>query len=1312
MGQFVGNQNGYVEFSVRNVSNGVSASGDIAVYADNGTPTTNYIDMGINNSSASAYAYAGTVLGKALDAYLFNVGGNLIIGNANSTSTSQSLYFFANPNGTAEMTLTGSNFGIGTTVPNYKLDVSGSIRATGTIVAQTLVVQTITSSIDYITGSSINGSSISNTHQFTGSVLVSGSMNVNANSLVVNTNGTVSIGNTNSTYNLDVTGTGRFSGALSGTSATFSSSVTASSFVKSGGTAAQFLKADGSVDSTSYQNALTNPVTGTGTTNYLPKFTGTSTIGNSSIQDLTTGVLVNNSVTASGAIARGTNLTPTLIAAANNDVLVGLDINPTFTNGAFTNVVNYAARISGILAGVTQYMSTGASANYHYLELVSTTATNGYVNFRRINGPNGTYAYQLNNGSAYFSVNNLTGETSLFAASGGFFLNFYSGGTEAMRIFGSTKNIVIQNGGTFTDAGFRLDVNGTARVQSTFGVSVLPAVSGTPTATPSTTGGTLADGIYFYRIVAVDFNGNTTTGSNEVSATITGGGGLGSVALSWTAVNNAASYRIYRGTISNTQTLYYTTFNTTYTDTGAVSTAGTVPTVNTTVSTFFNPTSSNGSYIQSNSTSRNSNVLRIRNATGLIAGADASGFFYTGSDQAYHIRYTERSIDTYNYQNNNAQPLRLQSLSINNLELVNGGGSVIIGASNITTTARLYVAGTSTASSALAQGAYFVNTLVAAANNDVLVGLDINPTFTNGAFTGVSNYALRVQGTTNTNFFSSGGVGINQSTDAGFRLDVNGTGRFTGALSGTSATFSSSVTASSFVKSGGTAAQFLKADGSVDSTSYQTSLTFSSPLVNTTGTISIPAATTSVNGYLSSADWTTFNNKQNALTNPVTGTGTTNYLPKFTGTSTIGNSILQDDGTNVSIGYTTNPSLYKLDVNGTLRATGAATFSSSVTAGGYGKFGLQGTSSDVIYRTLYIGGRANNDYVAGIKMDPSKSSNDLGFDTYVYDNGTSGTQYYSINDNRSGAVRFYINGSGNVGIGTTSPSYTLDVTGTLRATGAATFSSSVTAGGYLDILGGSLSSTNGLHQWFNTSTNQAWIQAFQTGVDWRQINYNGSVHNFLINDVTTLYVSNSRNVGIGTTNPSFKLDVQGASNSDVTLRVKSNGTAAPYIRADLSLASYGGFAWDYNGANYWYAGAVNGDVTIALAYYFQGANKMQLTGGGNLLIGTTTDSGYKLDVNGTIRSTAFYESSDSRLKTIIEDNYQAKGIENVVAKLYNKNGKVELGYFAQDLEGILDSAVSKGSDGYLNLSYREVHTAKIAALEQEIKELKTLLNEK
>jgi hypothetical protein len=94
----------------------------------------------------------------------------------------------------------------------------------------------------------------------------------------------------------------------------------------------------------------------------------------------------------------------------------------------------------------------------------------------------------------------------------------------------------------------------------------------------------------------------------------------------------------------------------------------------------------------------------------------------------------------------------------------------------------LTFSGSRTATGAIARGLYLNNTLVAAANSDVLVGLDISSVFTNGSFTGVSNIPLRVQGTTNTNFFSSGNIGVNTATDAGYKLDVNGTSRVSGLL--------------------------------------------------------------------------------------------------------------------------------------------------------------------------------------------------------------------------------------------------------------------------------------------------------------------------------------------------------------------------------------------------------------------------------------------------------------------------------------------------------------------------------------------------
>jgi len=58
------------------------------------------------------------------------------------------------------------------------LNLSGSLTTTGTITATTLVVQTITSSISSITGSTNFGSLVTDTHKFTGSLNVTGSVNV------------------------------------------------------------------------------------------------------------------------------------------------------------------------------------------------------------------------------------------------------------------------------------------------------------------------------------------------------------------------------------------------------------------------------------------------------------------------------------------------------------------------------------------------------------------------------------------------------------------------------------------------------------------------------------------------------------------------------------------------------------------------------------------------------------------------------------------------------------------------------------------------------------------------------------------------------------------------------------------------------------------------------------------------------------------------------------------------------------------------------------------------------------------------------
>jgi len=194
------------------------------------------------------------------------------------------------------------------------------------------------------------------------------------------------------------------------------------------------------------QATLTNPITGTGTSGQVAYWNGTSTQTGSATLTYTptTSLLVNNSVTASGAIARGTNLTPTLVAAANSDVLVGLDIAPTFTNGAFTNVTNRHLRVQGT--------SEFTGAIYQSGDIYNRIGNNGVIT--------------ISGGSSFNVGSNIRMFPSTHASTPNI-LQIFNASTQAATIF-SNGNFLIQTGGTHTDSGYKLDVNGTARVSGAF----------------------------------------------------------------------------------------------------------------------------------------------------------------------------------------------------------------------------------------------------------------------------------------------------------------------------------------------------------------------------------------------------------------------------------------------------------------------------------------------------------------------------------------------------------------------------------------------------------------------------------------------------------------------------------------------------------------------------------------------------------------------------------------------------------------------------------------------------------------------------
>lgn len=462
--------------------------------------------------------------------------------------------------------------------------------------------------------------------------------------------------------------------------------------------------------------------------------------------------------------------------------------------------------------------------------------------------------------------------------------------------------------------------------------------------------------------------------------------------------------------------------------------------------------------------------------------------------------------------------------------------------------------------------------------------------------------------------------------------------------------------------------------------------------------LSLGLASAAANGALSTADWTTFNNKQTALNGtgivrfsgvtPSYISGTNNQFVKgdgsldsntyitaagantFTNQVKFDNDIFlkQDSSLSTITGYTT----VGADTNGVYLAPTSTKWayldmSSVTTYRNYtfpdytGTFLLTNTSGNVGIGTTSpnqllsissssVGGSTFGLYNTASNTDNRNWALKLNANNY----GDLGFFVSSSNGGNpeSGSIPMLINKSGNVGIGTTSPTTALDVNGVISITAAAPYI-----------------------QWKNTSnTRLGYIQ------------HNGT--NLVFNPDTGANIFNG-NVGIGTTSPSSKLDVIGGIRWGNGTIIGEFGFSS---RAEVGTIS------NHN-----------------IGFTTNAITRMLIDTSGNVNIGTL-GTGLVYSNGGTLTST---NPSDSRLKdNIVSLNYGLNEILKLRPVSYNwKNDNInqgkQFGFIAQEVQQVMPELVKEfeTEEGQrLGLDKEGIYAALVNAIQELKAEIEILKN--
>jgi hypothetical protein len=344
-----------------------------------------------NNQIANG---AGYITSSALSGYLPLTGGTLTGGLNGTTATFSGLgtfyqltmtgatagrLFYAQTGGVFSQSgnLVWNNstemLGVGTPNPSAVITAFSTNAATQLKAAGTAPAITFSNTLTSASLACVFGLATANNHFVTGTApgdMAIANQSTSAGAIIFGTGtfekmrmtsaGTFSIGNTNSTYNLDVTGTGRFTSTLLvGGAATFSSSVTATGGLISNGGAIGYGGGElgFGVTTSGALSAIYTLATGSPTLFFDHR--GTSNTGSFAFRNGTGGANTLMTITSGGNVGIGTSSPNSRLNVVGDAATNGLTIKSAGNGGTFPFRVTWSGGSDGSMLCVNDNGNVG-----------------------------------------------------------------------------------------------------------------------------------------------------------------------------------------------------------------------------------------------------------------------------------------------------------------------------------------------------------------------------------------------------------------------------------------------------------------------------------------------------------------------------------------------------------------------------------------------------------------------------------------------------------------------------------------------------------------------------------------------------------------------------------------------------------------------------------------------------------------------------------------------------------------------------------------------------------------------------------------